>query len=847
MSFANTSILINRQVPEFVREEYPLFITFLEAYYEYLEQKQPGQLNDLTQQAKNLRYISDVDASIDQFESSFFNTYASLLPRDVQVDKEFLIKNVLPVYLAKGNEAAFKLLFRMLFNDEVTILQPRNNILRASDGKWTVDNLLRVETDIRSVYEGTGSNNEFILAQTSGSGEINVFVDDVAKVEGTDYFIRKESKKIVFISAPAANSVIEVFYNNFDVSVLGNRKITGLTSGATALVERAIPRIITDRLNFGLPFEFFINNKTLIGNFTNGEKIVTDIIDENDNLIKLEAETFSILTKINVLDGGTSYNVGDPVTIVGGGAISSAAAEVEEISDGFTSRIVVDYGGAGFKTASIITSSNTPGSTLITGAVDIVNTSHFTANTYTVLSTDIIQSFNGNPNAADTLISAADYGFPGAFTENVNTRIIDALSSTIVTGLGPITNAVVLFSNVTVNTAVLDSEGAFYLAGNTLFDIKGFNSVGRIDVYDGGSGYKIGDEVNFGPAVSGFGAAAAVTSVNTTGAIVTISIQPPRINGTANVLNNTVEIVGTGTDFANTLAVGDKIVFRSQERFINAITSATQANVNVAFSWESGGGNYANNYKIGSFTSGLVGGTNYIQNTFPTVTVSTDSGGSGANIAITSLMGNGEQLQAIADAVAGEIISIKLTSGGIGYEYIPQVDLTGFGDGRAIANAVLGGVFTTLPGRWTTSDSILSSSERKLQGENYYVDYSYVTSSLTEFGKYKQIIKQLLHPAGFVNYADLNKLSALDANVAITSETANTISGNVSVTSGSIFVTGTGTKFNIANTRGIFTIGSNIAVNGEIRIISTIISNTNLSVTSAFTQSADDQTLIILT
>ena len=44
MSFANTSILINRQVPEFVREEYPLFITFLEAYYEFLEQKQTGEL-----------------------------------------------------------------------------------------------------------------------------------------------------------------------------------------------------------------------------------------------------------------------------------------------------------------------------------------------------------------------------------------------------------------------------------------------------------------------------------------------------------------------------------------------------------------------------------------------------------------------------------------------------------------------------------------------------------------------------------------------------------------------------------------------------------------------------------
>ncbi len=188
MSFANTSILVNRQVPEFIRDEYPLFITFIEAYYEFLEQKQAGENNDLTQQAKNLRYLSDVDQSIDEFETSFFNTYASLLPRDVAVDKEFLIKNVLPLYLAKGSEASFKLLFRLLYNDEVAIIQPRNNVLRASDGKWTIDNIVRIETDVRSVYTGNGANTEFTIAQQVNTGEIDVYIDGVLKVENTDYF-----------------------------------------------------------------------------------------------------------------------------------------------------------------------------------------------------------------------------------------------------------------------------------------------------------------------------------------------------------------------------------------------------------------------------------------------------------------------------------------------------------------------------------------------------------------------------------------------------------------------------------------------------------------------------------
>ena len=839
MSFANTSILINSQVPEFVREEYPLFISFLEAYYEFLEAKQANEQNDLTQQAKNLRYLSDVDFSLDQFENSFFNTFASLLPRDVAVDKEFLIKNVLPLYLSKGNEASFKLLFRMLFNDEVSILQPRNNILRASDGKWTVDNILRIETDIRSVYTGDGSNSTFILAQTSGPSDIDVFVDDVLKTEGIDYFIRRETRKVIFVTPPVANSSIKIFYNNFDITLLNNRKVTGVTSGATALIERAVKRIITDRLNFGLPFELFINSRTLISDFTDGETVTFDIIDSNDVLIELEADTFSILTKINVIEGGENYNVGDPVTVVGGGATTAATAEVETITDGFTDRIVVNYGGAGFKTASIISSDpSVPG--IITGAVDAVNTNHFTANTYNILGIDIIQPYE------NVTIDAIDYGFPAAPTENANTRIVDALTNLLITDLGPMTNAIVLFSNVSVNTTALDSEGAKYFTGNTFFDIKDFKSVGRIDVYSGGTGYAIGDEIIFSPDPSGTGAAAAVKTVDGSGAILTIEIQPPRIGGTANVLNNTVEIIGTGTDFTSDLQVGDKIVIRSQERFVNAITSSTTANVNVAFSWTDGT-TYANNYRIGSFARGLVGGTNYTQNVFPTVTVSTDSGGSAANIAITSLMGDGESLEAIADQLAGSITSIRLLTGGVGYQYIPQIDLTNFGNGNAVANATLGGVYVTLPGRWTTSDSILSNSERRLQGSNYYVDFSYVTSSLTEFAKYKQVLKELMHPSGFVNYADLNKQSSANTSVTIRDGVSNTISGVVDVTAGSPFILGTGTRFILANNRGILTVGSTVAVNGEIRTVDTINSNTNVSVTSAFTFSANDQTLIILT
>jgi hypothetical protein len=128
------------------------------------------------------------------------------------------------------------------------------------------------------------------------------------------------------------------------------------------------------------------------------------------------------------------------------------------------------------------------------------------------------------------------------------------------------------------------------------------------------------------------------------------------------------------------------------------------------------------------------------------------------------------------------------------------------------------------------------------------VDYSYITSSLTEFTKYKDVLRQLLHPSGFVNYADLNKnLTITQKDTAVSRTITNQISGTVSVSNGSIYVTGVNTKFNIANSLGSITLGTNVAVNGELRIVNSIISNTNISVSSAWTMNASAQTLIIVT
>jgi len=835
MADQKTSLLINRQVPEFVREEHPNFIAFLEAYYEFLENKQGTKKNDLITKSKDLRYISDVDYSIAEFENNFFNTYASLIPRNVEVDKGTLIKQILPLYLAKGNQKSFQLLFRLLFNEEVEVIQPNLNVLRASDGKWLIENAFRISQSVYSNYTGNGTKTTFKLAQVAAAETIAVYVNGVLKTEATDYYVRKESRKLIFNSAPANNSEIKVLYNDFNFEILTNRKLTGSDSSATALVERVSQKTV----NTVPIFELYVNKKTLLGEFTTGENATLDIIDPDDgSLIEIEVLGLASLRTINIINGGASYNVGDPVTITGGNPTNPATAVISEVFSGFINKIQALAGGAGFKVGSNVYVVGT-GAASLTLAIDGVDVSgQNTANVF-VVNTDRIADYGS------IAINAANYGFNASIvTENVNSKIIDALSFQNVTSIGAITNVAILFANAAfASIPTLDADSAPFQANGTTHQVLSTYSLGRIEINNGGSGYAIGDELLFTQKsmTFGIGGAAAVTNVSPTGAITKVELQPSRIRGTANTFGNSnVTVIGTNTVFQDDLRVGDRIMVNNEPRYINSISSNTSLNVNVNF-------NYATTNKtIGKFGDYPIGGQNYDAKKLPTITISSTAG-SNANLTVSALMGDGENLLAQSDQNPGAILKIRITDAGEGYEFAPQISLTAYGDGTATANTEIEPSYITFPGRWTTSDSLLSSSERVIQGREYYVDYSYLLSSSVEFSKFKDVFKDLIHPAGFIDYAEYKINETINTTIDKTAlNVANTIAGTVNVNS-SIYITGTNTKFNISNSLGVLTIGSQIAVNSQIRYVNAIYSNTVATVNSAFTITSNGETLVIVT
>jgi hypothetical protein len=553
MTDNKVSLLINKQVPEFVREEYPVFISFLEAYYEFLENKQGTQKNDLTTKSKELKYISDVDDSIDEFEEQFLNSYATFLPKETTIDKALLIKNVLPLYLSKGSEKSFKLLFRMLFGNELEINYPKNNVLRASDGRWEIENAVKVSTVIYSNYTGNGTNKTFYILDKLGLNEVSVFVNNVLQTTG--YGIRKESQKLVFDVAPANGAIIKVKYGEtLDKEIFVNRRITGVSSGAIATVEKDSKNIVNNKTIL----ELYVSPKTLIGDFTIGEDITTDVIGPDGNLIHVSFTSISSLLRINIIDGGSSYNVVDPVIVASDVSTTPATAIISKTFKGTITKVAIDEGGSGFKTASRIAAVGYETTELNFGIASVQTTTKNTANTFLVFS-DVISDVD----PANTLLSSTNWKFPGntSTTGNtyISTPIMRAMSNASYTSIGEIATVSILTANAVVATVpTLNAEPATLtispLTANTINPttvyIDTYGSLGKLVIDNGGSGYVKGDEIIFTskPMSFGTGAEAEVINVSPIGAVTNVAFVPSKITGTANVTSvSNVMVAGNGT------------------------------------------------------------------------------------------------------------------------------------------------------------------------------------------------------------------------------------------------------------------------------------------------------------
>ena len=133
-----SSLGIKYTIPEFIREDYPDFVTFLEKYYEFMDQtNKPGNL------LLNKRYY-DIDDLNDAELNKKALEFAKDFPQVLAIEKKKLYKNIKSLYESKGSERSIKAFFRLVYGEEIEVSYPTQFILRASDGIWKQDNSVKV-------------------------------------------------------------------------------------------------------------------------------------------------------------------------------------------------------------------------------------------------------------------------------------------------------------------------------------------------------------------------------------------------------------------------------------------------------------------------------------------------------------------------------------------------------------------------------------------------------------------------------------------------------------------------------------------------------------------------------
>ena len=143
---------------------------------------------------QELLNFRDPDKVISNFLTKFRNEFLSTLPEqlDVDVNKRTLIKNIKSLYKGKGTAEAHRIFFRLLFDEATETTYPRENILRASDGKWGIENILRsVDTD----GDSTDLIGRTITGRTSGATAIpeNVFKFQIGSNVITEFILNEDS------------------------------------------------------------------------------------------------------------------------------------------------------------------------------------------------------------------------------------------------------------------------------------------------------------------------------------------------------------------------------------------------------------------------------------------------------------------------------------------------------------------------------------------------------------------------------------------------------------------------------------------------------------------------------
>jgi len=298
------SALIESELPDFINAEHPQFKRFLELYYTWMEQNSANGISNTAgntiYHAMGIENYRDIDQTPPEFIKYFKDEILPYFPENTSLSTEKIIKAAREFYSKKGSDESLRWLFKALFDEDIEINYPKEQIFIASDGKWILPRAFRIT-------------------------------------------ITEQNK-------------------NVDPNLLEKRLVFGTTSGATCVVESANRNV--DPTNGREILEIYVSNiKKFFDNGETIEIEYVDANGSTQFFRERIIGTLSnIRVDSNIRTDpaqrrrGLLYNVGDPVVITGGlnntPEANDAAAIVGDVSQGSIESVAITFAGYGYRVYS---------------------------------------------------------------------------------------------------------------------------------------------------------------------------------------------------------------------------------------------------------------------------------------------------------------------------------------------------------------------------------------------------------------------------------------------------------------------------------------------------------------
>jgi len=127
----NISSFVNDLIPEHIVFANPELVEFIKLYALYLEKTNLSAyyLNQLDLQR-------DIDLIETELLTELQNEIGTPIPRSFAADPRLFYKHLVDFYISRGTPESIKSFFRLIYDDDVEIYFPKDDMLIPSDGKW---------------------------------------------------------------------------------------------------------------------------------------------------------------------------------------------------------------------------------------------------------------------------------------------------------------------------------------------------------------------------------------------------------------------------------------------------------------------------------------------------------------------------------------------------------------------------------------------------------------------------------------------------------------------------------------------------------------------------------------